>query len=118
MAGGNLRYAQGGRGRGFFRRVPRSRDGRGDYRAIVGRVFGEGFLFSVVADEVDALLRIRHVLVPVVFVFDGDVAFEALLFQLIETPGDLPDAGAVGHVVLTFAVIGLVFEMAADDAAF
>src|ERR1043166_9584431 len=73
-------------------------------------------LLAVMAHEVDALLDFRHGIFPVIFVFDGDIALETLLAQLIQDLADATHARAIGHV-MTGAEIRFVFEMAADDPA-
>jgi hypothetical protein len=76
-------------------------------------------LFSglVSAHEADALRGVGHVVFPVVFVFDGNVAGEILAFQFIQNTGNISDAGAVGNVVRVGRHFAHVMEMHADDMA-
>ena len=59
-------------------------------------------------DEVDALFGFGNVILPVVLVFDGDVALKLLLFKLGEEAFDIADALAVRDVVALLAPVALV----------
>src|SRR4029077_13104814 len=72
----------------------------------------------VLADEIDALLVFRHAMVPVVLVFDGDVAFEALLFQFVKDLADAANTRPIRHIMAQRAEVGLVLKMTADNPVF
>src|SRR5439155_21585234 len=77
------------------------------------------FRSRVLAHETNALGHVRQRVLPVVLVFSGYVAAEALPFQFIEDFLDLDYAGAVRHVVMAgVAEHVAVFHMTADDASF
>ena len=66
--------------------------------------------------EVDIRLHLRDAVVPVIFVLDGDVTVEILLFELFKAGSDIDDSRA-GDDDLGLAHFGLVLEVDADDAA-
>ena len=73
----------------------------------------------VAADEADALGDVGDGIFPLVFVFDGDVAFEVLALQFIQNCRNVRHAGAVWQVVrLDLAELVQVFQVTADDTAF
>src|SRR5439155_21002630 len=73
----------------------------------------------VAADEADALGDVGDGIFPLVFVFDGDVAFEVLALQFIQNCRNVRHAGAVWQVVrLDLAELVQVFQVTADDPAF
>src|ERR1041384_6726670 len=70
-------------------------------------------------DKPDALGDLRHGLLPVVFVFDGNVALEVLALEFAEDGGNVGHSRAVRQVVrVRFAELVEVFQVAADDPAF
>lgn len=81
----------------------------------------QGLLFrgAVAADETDALRNLGHRGFPMIFVLDGNVTLEALLFQLVQNGRNVANARAVGQVVrVEFAELVQVFQVTADDPAF
>ena len=72
----------------------------------------------VAAHKADTLGHLRQRLFPVVFVLDGDVAFESLALQFVEQRRNVGNAGAEGNVVCLRTLLVQVLEMRADDMAF
>src|SRR6185369_16455969 len=72
---------------------------------------------AITADVTHTLRNVRHRIVPIGFVLDGNVAGEALLFEFVENPLDVRYAGAENRVRQTLADGGAFLQMQADDAA-
>ena len=53
----------------------------------------------VAAHEADALGDLGNTVLPVVFIFDRDIAVEALPFQLVQDGGNVRRARAIGYIV-------------------
>src|SRR6185295_407032 len=69
------------------------------------------------AHEADALGHIRHRMVPIVFVFDRNMALEILPLQLIQDAFDIRDAGAVDRIRQLAVDLWTLFQVQADDAS-
>src|SRR5258707_8219390 len=65
----------------------------------------------------DALSHVRDIVLPVVFVFNGGVADEILVFQFLEDVQDATNTGAKWNVVCVGGFFAEVFQVDADDAA-
>jgi tRNA A-37 threonylcarbamoyl transferase component Bud32 len=76
------------------------------------------WLRAVIADEIYALLYVGNRIVPIVLVFDGDVAGKALGLQFIQNFLYLADTGAERHGMAVHTNNVLVNKVATDDAAF
>ena len=91
------------------------------YNSLINREPLKLFLGSfggIAANEADALRDLRQGVIPVVFVFDGHVAFEALAFEFVQNSGDITDACAPGYVMTVAAELMQVFHVGVDDTAF
>ena len=91
-------------------RAMRPSESRAGVRSIRAR--------GVTANEPDALGDFGDVVIPVVLVFERDIAVEALAFQFVEDPGHIGDAGAEGHIVGVGSHAIEILQMTADEAAF
>src|SRR2546430_14112970 len=49
----------------------------------------------IAAHEADALGHVRHRTIPVMLIFDGDIALESLALQFVEDGRDVRNSGAV-----------------------
>src|SRR5947207_3300744 len=70
---------------------------------------------SVLADEINALFYVGHIILPLVFVFDRDVTLEILFLEFVQNPFDVADPLAIRDV-MGFTEIALVLEVAAHNA--
>lgn len=78
--------------------------------------YSSRFFLRVVAEVLDAAGDVGDVVVPVVFVFDGDVALEAVLAHFIEDGGEVDDAFAENLIMRGTGDAGAVFHVEGMDA--
>ena len=68
-------------------------------------------------DKADALADITHRVIPVIFVFDTDIAIELLVFELLEHGSDIGDARAENDIMLPGSERGTILHMHANNTA-
>src|SRR5262249_17336702 len=69
------------------------------------------------AHEADALLNLRNTRLPMVFVFDGNVALEVLALKFFEDAFDITSALPVRHIGRRGSIVALILQVTADDPA-
>lgn len=79
---------------------------------------GEILLRPLALGEKDALLDLRHVIHPVVLMFDGEVAAELLLFQLGDAGRHIDNTLTGGNDYAIRTEFRFILEVYANDAAF
>lgn len=81
---------------------------------LVAGVYSFGDTYKVLC----AFLYEGQVVVPLVFVFCGEVTFKALLFEFIQYTGDIADTCSPGNIVGSFrAEYRQVFDVEGNETA-